>query len=92
MSCKNCLAWDSHKKSIADDEIGFVGQCRFNPPIFTNDEVPAKWPITEHCDWCLKFVPRDALKNKISPSLLVYASMRLVALVQALRIFELVLG
>ncbi len=45
--CKDCPAWDKHKKQTDSDVV--QGDCRLKSP--TN---PGFWPATETTDWCLE--------------------------------------
>ncbi|KAA6233135.1 hypothetical protein EKD00_01930 [Chlorobium phaeovibrioides] len=49
------MAWDPDASASKDDE-GFIGYCRVNPPVMTDDSLIAIWPKTYHDCWCLGYV------------------------------------
>lgn len=58
--CKNCEAY-------APDKGYDNGKCRRHAPVVTRiQDLANRWPLVNHDDWCLEFLPRESQKHKES--------------------------
>ncbi len=60
--CRNCLYWHSRLPGRVEPKDDTVGECRFNPPVFSPsdgarraNEKQGVWPETYGKDWCGQF-------------------------------------